>query len=749
MKKKIFFSVLSMMLAAAPVLHAEDFTKGDFTYKVLSSTDKTCQVTQSVTNTDTLTVPETVDNNGIQYTVVSIGKAAFDGATSMAVLNLPSTLLSIDNGAFFKCSKLRHVYTKAVTPPDIEASPFATTTYTNATLYVPDGTWFPYQLNWRRFYKIQEAGAYTEKIDGINYLMVSPTSHYAAVAGTSPKYSGDVVIPSKVISRGQEYTVVSIGGSAFSGCSDLTSIQLPDSLLAIVQSGFQKCKRLKTVVMPPTMRVLSQGAFNSCDSLETVTFPMGLKRIENIVFEKCINLKEVTLPDSLIYIGPSSFSGCTSLTTIHGGGNIRKLMSAVFNNCSSLINFSMPPAIEHIDGLVFCNTKIDFPAPFPPTLQYIGSQAFKGNTAIKHVVIPNGCTISGSNLFNGCTGLETIVLPDSCHASTKGWTAMFRDCKALKTVKLPVDMDGIPNNFLSNCSSLAEIDLPESLITFGNWCFSGTTSLHKFKFPSQVTALPLATFQESGLDSVVLPANITLLGNQVFRSCPNLKSVKIMGPVTSIGAYVFSKCPELTEVILNDGLQTLGRQAFAESIKLKTVELPASITTFYQEIFMGCTGLDTITIPAGMTKILPSTFKDCSSLRSITFPATVDTIEATAFAGCTALTNVYAHRIVPPVLDPTAFDDATYTNANLYATAEGLAAYRNAEGWRKFTHLYSGVDEIIDNEEPVYGSFGAIIAPADARIYNMQGVRCRNEMLPSGTYIVITGNGKTYKVFVR
>lgn len=746
MQKKYLISLGMLMCSAT--LSAQQFEFDGCQYKVLSATERTVQFTAPPsTNPTEFTMPDTVESGGVKYTVVSIGVNAFDPNTNLATITLPATLRDIQNGAFFKTTKLRQIYTNAVMPPDIEASPFASTIYTNGYLHVPAGTWYAYQTSWRRFYRIEEPDAWTVKVGDINYQVISPTSGLAAVVGGATKYSGNVVIPNTVTTRGQECKVVSIGGYAFDGCSNLTSVQFPDSLIAIVNYAFRKCPRLKYVTVPSTVRLISEAAFSTCDSLQEVILPTALKRIENVVFQNCKQLPEITLPDSLEYIGPSAFSGCSSLVSAHGGAKIREIMSGAFNNCTSLTDFTMPPAIEFIGVTAFANVQVNFAAPFPSTLRQIDGQAFKGNKALKHVVIPDGCKqLSGSSQFTGCTALETVVLPKEVNTNASTWSSMFSGCTSLKSVKLPDFMSTIPMNFLTNCSSLTDIVIPEGVITFGNYSFRGTKSLRKINFPSTLTGIAIGAFQESGLDSVTVPAHVTQMGNQVFRSCPNLKHIRIEGPVATLGNYFASKCPELEEVVLPATLTTIGRQGFADDPKLKTIQLPDSLNNLYSEIFMGCTGLDTITLPAGMHKVPVSMFKGCTALRAITFRSHIDTISATAFAGCTGLKNVYAHRTVPPVLDVTAFDDTTYTTATLHARTP--EAYRVAEGWSKFNKVTTGINALQDNDQlEITVAPGMIGVPEGAEVYNMQGMRVKPERLPRGIYIVRTRT-RTVKVAV-
>ena len=79
--------------------------------------------------------------------------------------------------------------------------------------------------------------AYDVKIDGIYYNLISK-GKTADVTYGEEKYSGEVVIPSSITVEGKEYTVTSIGNSAFYECSSLTSVTIPNSVTSIGERAF-------------------------------------------------------------------------------------------------------------------------------------------------------------------------------------------------------------------------------------------------------------------------------------------------------------------------------------------------------------------------------------------------------------------------------------------------------------------------------------------------------------------------------
>ena len=83
------------------------------------------------------------------------------------------------------------------------------------------------------------------------------------------RISGTVVIPKTI----DGYPVTSIGNSAFSGCSRITGIAIPDSITSIGDSAFEFCSELTSIAIPNSVTSIGDQAFFGCSSLTSITIP--------------------------------------------------------------------------------------------------------------------------------------------------------------------------------------------------------------------------------------------------------------------------------------------------------------------------------------------------------------------------------------------------------------------------------------------------------------------------------------------
>ncbi|MDE7111445.1 MAG: leucine-rich repeat domain-containing protein [Muribaculaceae bacterium] len=129
------------------------------------------------------------------------------------------------------------------------------------------------------------------------------------------RVSGKLSLPSLVSDGETQYTLVSIGESAFYSCDNLTSVTIPNSVSSIEKSAFYSCTSLTSVTIPNSVQKIGSHAFSDCN-LKSVTIPNSVQKIGYEAFSECIRLTSVTIPNSVQEIGASVFSQCRNLSEI-------------------------------------------------------------------------------------------------------------------------------------------------------------------------------------------------------------------------------------------------------------------------------------------------------------------------------------------------------------------------------------------------------------------------------------------------
>ena len=252
-------------------------------------------------------------------------------------------------------------------------------------------------------------------VDGVRYAL---KDDQATVAEQPRSIGGDIAIPESVTYNGKSYSVTSIGNYAFSGCSGLTSITIPDGVTSI-----------------------GNYTFSGCSGLTSVIIPDGVTSIGNYTFSGCSGLTSITIPDSVTSIGSYAFSGCSGLTSITIPDSVTSISSYAFNGCSGLTSITVEEGNEiyHSAGNCLIETKSktltlgckNSVIPADGSLTSIGTSAFGGCSGLTSITIPDSVTSIGDYAFDGCSGLTSITIPDS--VTSIGFDA-FRGCSGLTSV---------------------------------------------------------------------------------------------------------------------------------------------------------------------------------------------------------------------------------------------------------------------------------------------------------------------------
>ena len=210
----------------------------------------------------------------IPSSVISIGNSAFGACNNLASITIPSSVINIGDSAFSSCSNLAFIAIEG--SPYIGPNAFADTTYYNST------------SNWQN------------KILYIDNCLIA----------------AKITVETCII---KEDTTV-IAGEAFSNCTSLINITIPDSVTSIGNSAFYNCSSLTIVVIGDGVTSIANEVFYGCSSLISITIPDSVTSIGEYAFYRCNNLMTVVIPNSVTSIGFVSFHECSNLANVYYKG---------------------------------------------------------------------------------------------------------------------------------------------------------------------------------------------------------------------------------------------------------------------------------------------------------------------------------------------------------------------------------------------------------------------------------------------
>ncbi len=160
-----------------------------------------------------------------------------------------------------------------------------------------------------------------------------------------------------------------------------------------------------------------------------------------------------------------------------------------------------------------------------------------------------------------------------------------------------------------------------------------------------------------GIKTVIIPDNVTSIGNNVFSSLyDNLTNVNFgNSSVTSIGSNAFQNCIGLTNILLHMPLQNIGSYAFMGCNNLSFIIIPESLTNIEECAFQGCYNLEQINFLNTKISSIPNKlFQGCSKLESLVLPSTITSISTNAFDDCINLKRIIIPT--PVVIDNVSID---------------------------------------------------------------------------------------------
>lgn len=332
-------------------------------------------------------------------------------------------------------------------------------------------------------------------------------------------------------------SVTSIGEYAFSGCSGLTSMNIPNSVIGIANNAFERCSGLSSVSLSNNITKIADRLFYGCESLTSVIIPEGVNTIGSYAFVGC-KLTNITIPKTLSKIGDASNPSfpLNRIITINFSGNLEDWCSKTWsprNVCEGyplLINgvlqqnIIIPDNITNIAVAAFSSCGSLNSVTIPGTVTSIGAYAFYDCQELNAVTICDGVTTIGEAAFWGCS-FFSLTIPNSVMDVNRN---AFRSCRVLRTVQLSSNMHIVAEGAFMNCRNLTSITIPEGIKSICESAFEGCYGLTLVKLGTEVEFIDMYSFKGCrSLKSIVLPNSIKKVWNP-FEECSSLEEIVLL-----------------------------------------------------------------------------------------------------------------------------------------------------------------------------------------------------------------------------
>ncbi len=649
-------------------------------------------------NLSSITIPEGV---------TTIGREAFRGCSSLSSIMIPSSVTTMGWAAFSDCSDLQMVTSEISTPFAVDV--FGGSNASNATLIVPKDSRNGYKNTdgWGFAFIYEEGETLYDREQndeqGIKYTLMQADdgSFYYSVTGHSDEMDTEIIIPTDL----DGCPVITIEELAFSSCTDLTSVTIPNSITSIGRDAFYGCG-LVSVTIPNSVTTIGDDAFYECRDLTSVKIGNGIASIGYRLFSDCENLTSVKMGKNVSSIGKYAFNGCSSLASITLPDVLESIGDFAFRKCG-LTSVSIPGSVQTIGQEAFRECGNLATVGLEDGLTAIGKDAFT-NCALASITIPNSVTSIGEAAFTLNYNLTTAILGDGI---TEISDRMFKQCTALTSVTIPDDVTDIGREAFWYCTSLTSIKLPESLTSLGESVFYGCP-LKSIELPNSFTVIPENLFSNNNFQYIKLGNNVKSIGKSAFGSYEPVLEIGTSTP-PSIASDAFPNVEylsDLTVIVPNAKAETAYRKKAVweemtfsnqDNISEVTVDTPGDLSF---ELITECNmmpakvvGLkvngtinadDFTQMLVNMKSLLRLDLSDCditeipdealsgkTQLKELTLPTNLQAIGANAFHDCPYLTGELVIPSTVTSIGDYAFEGTDYSSVKLPNSLKTIGDY--------------------------------------------------------------------------
>ena len=463
------------------------------------------------------TIPATIS---ITDGTIVIADEAFSGFnTTLTRVNIPASVRHIGNSAFSNKTNLFTIY--FYSPNNLQSiglNAFSDTQYGNSNMGV-SGT-------------VGYIGNIAYKFNGTMPADTELVLKSGTVAIAGGAFSGCTGLKSITIPN----TVTNIGRQAFYGCTALESITIPSSVTTIDYYAFYG-SGLTSVTIPNTVTNLSPGLFYNCRRLESATISDGIERIPRDLFADCEYLETVAIPSSVKIIERGAFSYC-ALTSINIPENVVIIENDAFFQQSDDWNYNVSPA-----------TSLELPA----CVAKIGDRAFGNLKKITSVtaLMETPVAIGENTFYNYMFSKATLTVPAKSRAAYQAaaYWQNFSEIIGIGKVDQTLDLVAIPTKTYGDAAFSLPATTEEGLTLTWSVANTNVATVSSNVFTIKGAGTTTVTATQAGNDEYEA-------FSREFTLTVNAKNVSNL-TINSISAVTYSGSAKTPTVTVKDGSTTL------------------------------------------------------------------------------------------------------------------------------------------------------------------------------------------------